>query len=160
MHRIKLIPVNRFHATSMFHILSDKTLYQFTGGEPPQSVVTVEQWFTALESQLSPDGSERWLTWVVQLIETSKLIGYVQATVKRRETDIAWLIGQEWQGLGYASEAATELMAWISNHQITEVTARIHPDHMASQRIAAKLGMHPSGTTVDGEEIWRRTLST
>jgi len=142
----------------MFHILADETLYQFTGGEPPQSVIAVEQWFAALESQLSPDGSERWLTWLVQLVDSSTLIGYVQATVKSRTTDIAWLIGGDWQGQGYASEAAADLMAWISNHQITEVAANIHPDNKASQRIAEKLGLHPTGMAIDGELIWRRSL--
>jgi len=138
----------------MFPVLVDRELYQFTGGEPPRSLVDVERWFSALETRLSPDSSERWLTWIVQLIESSISIGYVQATVKDGKADLAWLIGVNWQGQGYATEATGMLAGWLADNQIDKMTAHLHTDHKVSQRIARSVGLHRSGLLHDGEEIW------
>lgn len=154
MPRIKIVPVKRAHAAEMFPILTDRELYSFTGGDAPLDREDVDRWFAALESRLSPDGSERWLTWIVQLIECSTSIGYVQATVKNGEADIAWLIGVEWQGQGYATEAVRSLGHWLSENHINSITARIHPDHTASQRLARHLNMRNTGLFREGEEIW------
>jgi len=156
MQRLTLVPVDKSHAVAMFPVLTDTALYSFTGGKPPRSVVDVERWFSALETRLSPDGSERWLTWIVQLIETSTPIGYVQATVKDHQADIAWLIGVNWQGRGYGGEAVAALMSWLDDNQIDNVTAHIHPDHKTSQRIAQGVNLQPSGVFHEGEEIWSR----
>lgn len=154
MVRTKILHVNRYHAAAMFPVLMDRELYKFTGGEPPSSVVEVERWFTALETRLSPDGSERWLTWIVQLIECSTSIGYVQATVKDGQADLAWLIGVDWQGQGYATEAIRLLMGWLVENQFDIMTAHIHPDHEVSQRLAHRVGLHRTVLMHDGEEIW------
>jgi RimJ/RimL family protein N-acetyltransferase len=143
----------------MFPLLSDRQLYQFTGGEPPGSQADVAKWFTALESRLSPDGAERWLTWIVQLVESSVSIGYVQATVKEGNADIAWLIGIDWQGQGYATEATRSLVDWLNENQIYNRTAHIHADHLVSQRVAFSLGLHRSGLLHEQEEIWSSKIS-
>ena len=62
--RLALLEVCKGHAAEMYPILADASLYAFTGGEPPDNPETVEQWFQALETRASPDGKERWLTWV------------------------------------------------------------------------------------------------
>lgn len=154
MGRINIIPVNSTHATAMFPILQDSSLYQFTGGEPPKSMTDVEQWFCALENRLSPDGSERWLTWIVQLMDSSTSIGYVQATVKTGKADLAWLIGVDWQGQGYATEAIGLVVDWLHDNQVDRLTAHIHRNHKASQRIARSVGLRRSGFFHEGEEIW------
>ena len=154
MARIKITPVNRSHAAAMFPILVDRQLYKFTGGEPPRSAVAVDRWFTALETRLSPDGSERWLTWIVQLIECSTSIGYVQATVKGGKGNLAWLIGVDWQGQGYATEAVGLLVDWLADNHVNIVTAHIHPNHEVSQRLASRVGLHKTEFLHDGEEIW------
>ncbi|RLQ23170.1 GNAT family N-acetyltransferase [Seongchinamella sediminis] len=138
----------------MYEVLSDPALYRFTGGAPPETVGEVERWFTALESRQSPDGSERWLTWIVQLNDSNEAIGYVQATVAGGEASVAWLIGSPWQGRGFAREAVRLLGAWLQENGIRHVSARIHPDHRYSQRVAARLGMEATGAVIDGEDIW------
>ena len=156
MGRVELVPVNRKHAAAMFSVISDTSLYTFTGGEPPQSLAEVEEWFTALESGISPDGSEKWLTWIVQGIEFDTPIGYVQATIEGNTAEVSWLIGSRWQGNGYAIEAVGALMSWLADNQIVEVTAHIQPQHRASQRIARRFHLKPSGTYHEGEEVWRK----
>jgi RimJ/RimL family protein N-acetyltransferase len=140
----------------MFPVLADGALYQFTGGEPPGSVEDVEVWFSSLETRLSPDGSEQWLTWIVQLIESSVSIGYVQATINESKADLAWLIGVNWQAQGYATEATRVLMRWLTDNHVCQMTAHIHKTNKASQRIAGSLGLTRSGCVEDGEEVWTK----
>jgi RimJ/RimL family protein N-acetyltransferase len=154
MNELTLIPVNRSHAPAMFPLLADPELYHFTGGTPPESREAVESWFSSLETQLSPDGSEQWLTWIVQLNGLAPAIGYVQATVAEGHADVAWLIGADWQGQGYARKAVGLLKAWLEENQIKQISAHIHPEHRFSQQVAMSMGMHGSGVLREGEEIW------
>ena len=135
-------------------MLSDQELYRFTGGEPPADLDAVRRWFSALETRKSPDGSEQWLTWTVRLANTRAFIGYVQATVKDGQADIAWLIGTEWQGRGLAKEAVLLMRDLLAGHNIHRLEAHIHPEHVASQRVARCAGLHPTEKFVDGEQIW------
>jgi RimJ/RimL family protein N-acetyltransferase len=144
----------------MFPVLSDHKLYEYTGGCPPQSIADLAAWFGALESRQSPDGEELWLTWLLFTNEGNTAIGYVQATVTGHAADIAWLVGSEWQGIGYASEAATALTAWLHTNRIHAINANIHPDHSASQKVAQAAGLHYSGQIKDGEEVWLMNSST
>ena len=154
MERLTLILVTRHHAPDMYPILADTSLYQFTGGQPPRNVDAVERWFSDLESRKSPDGTQRWLTWVVQLKEQKALIGYVQATITGVQANIAWMIGTNWQGRGYAKEAVALLTARLKQHAVKQLTAYIHPDHKASQRVATSIGLLRTGASHEGEEIW------
>lgn len=158
MTRVTLVPVDRSHAPAMFAILADPALYQYTGGAPPDDAKAVERWFSDLETRLSPDGTEQWLTWIVQLHALDMPIGYMQATVASARADLAWLIGVDWQGQGYAREAAALLKTWLLENQIERATAHIHPDHSASQKIATALGLRCSGVFHEGEEVWTAQL--
>ena len=155
MARVKLVRVTREHADPLFSVLSDPALYTFTGGEPPRSAAALGEWFSLLETGLSPDGSEQWLTWVVQLQECATPIGYVQATVRGTEAEISWLIGSRWQGNGYAQEAMTALLELLGKSPVEEVVAHINPRHKVSQQIARRLALQPTGCHADGEESWR-----
>ena len=105
---------------------------------------------------MSPDGSEEWINLVVTLEPEGQPVGYVQATVPRTggPTEIAWVIGEPWQGRGYATRAAQLLVQQLREQGVTKLTAHIHPDYAASQRIARTLGMAPTGISVDGEDRW------
>ncbi len=68
--------------------------------------------------------------------------------------EIAWVIGHPWQGRGYAKRAAELLVAELVDCGVCRVAAHIHPDHVASQRIALHLEMVASDAVVDGETRW------
>ena len=135
-------------------MLSDPELYRFTGGQPPADVDAVLRWFSALETRKSPDGSEQWLTWIVRLADTKASIGYVQATIKEGQADIAWLIGTEWQRRGLAKEAVSLLRDLLTDLNIRRLEAHIHPEHVASQGVAQWAGLRLTETFVDGEQVW------
>lgn len=103
---------------------------------------------------MSPDESQLWLNWIVHLKNNSAPIGYVQATASEAHADIAWVIGSEWQGNRYASEAALALVQWLGESGVKTIRACIHSDHLASQRVAENAGLSRSGLVEDGEEVW------
>ncbi len=150
--RLRLVPVLERHAVAMYPVLADASLHEYTGGEPPASVQAVETWFRTLETRQSPDGSQQWLTWVLDC--EGELAGYVQATVTDDAADIAWLVGAAWQGNGYASEAASALVNWLREQGTHTIRAHVHPQHSASQSVAKAAGLAPSGQMAGVEETW------
>ena len=82
----------------------------------------------------------------------------MQATVTSTRdpvvADVAWVIATDWQGRGYAREAAQTMTRWLEDNGVTRIEAYIHPDHAASQRVAEAIGLVPTDTLVDGEVRW------
>lgn len=154
---VNLRPLVVGDANVMSSVLADPTLYEFIGGEPP-SMAELQRRYTVQTQGRSEDGSQEWVNRVVVLLPGSEPIGFVQATIPRNgePTEIAWVIGREWQGRGHATRAAQMLVDYLEELGVRDLIAHIHPDHTASQVIARKLGLHPTDTMVDGEVKWQR----
>ena len=107
---------------------------------------------------MSPDGSERWLNWIVVDVISDQPAGYLQATVRRDDdhdqAELAWVIGTRWQGRGFATEAARAAADWLEQQGITILIAHIRPGHRPSERVAESLGLQPSSVVQDGEIRW------
>lgn len=154
---IDLRPLRVEDATEMATVLSSRALYTFTGGEPPSADELARRYAFQTRGG-SSDGTEEWINLIVTLGSSKQPIGYVQATVPRSgdPTEIAWVIGKQWQGYGYAKEAVKLLSAYLAERGITHLIAHIHPQHFASQHVAAYAGMSPTAQVVDGEVRWER----
>jgi RimJ/RimL family protein N-acetyltransferase len=154
--RLRLEPLRVEHAAEMVGVLCDAALFTFTGGSPP-SRATLEQRY-ARQVGGSPDPHEEWHNWVVRSGDGGPAVGYVQATVwpLERAAELAWVVGTPWQGRGYARDAAALVVEHLVATGVTRVVAHVHPEHVASQRVAASLGLRPTGRLVDGEQEWER----
>lgn len=150
-------------AASMLDVLADPDLYRFTGGQPPTLAELESRYCAQATGSGNPD--ELWLNWIVRhdVAQPSapQPVGFVQATVARSTTDaglaadVAWLIGTEWQGRGFAREAAIALCTWLHHAGVDRISAHVHPDHSASAAVARACGMEPTGTVdADGEAVW------
>jgi RimJ/RimL family protein N-acetyltransferase len=148
--RLTLLPLQIEYAGEMAKVLSDPDLYTFTGGEPP----TVDALEVRYRRQLAGPGrpDEHWLNWVIR--HDNELIGYVQATVTGSTAEIAWVIGTDWQGHGYAKEAAQGLVTWLGAEGIERIIAHVHPDHAASAAVTASAGLTRTDEVDDGEYVW------
>ncbi|MBA3418740.1 MAG: GNAT family N-acetyltransferase [Geodermatophilaceae bacterium] len=153
--RLFLEPLRTEHAGEMLDVLSDDRLYRFIGGQPPTYAELVDQYTRQVVGH-SADCSERWLNWIVREAETQAATGYVQATVDSEPAvaAVAWVIGTRHQGRGYATEAATAMVAWLRADGVGRVMADVHPEHHASNAVARRLGLAPTGEIVDGELRW------
>jgi RimJ/RimL family protein N-acetyltransferase len=157
--RLRLVPLGVEDAEEMAAVLAAPSLYAFTGGEPP-GVDELRDRYALLVTG-PPDDDEAWRNWIVRE-ETEAgdgaATGYVQATVTADTADVAWVIGEPWQGRGYASEAAQAMVGWLGTNGVRTVTAHIHPDHDASAAVADRVGLKPTLTVEDGERLWRMHL--
>ena len=137
----------------MVEVLSNRDLYLFTGGDPAD--------LAGLESQYKHQvagpaaGEEVWHNWIIRPNDTREAVGFVQATVTGDSADVAWVVGVEWQRQGFASEAALAMCEWLATQGVEKVTAHIHPGHLASQRVAASIGLQATDEVdEDGEVVW------
>lgn len=156
--RLLLIPLRPRDAEPMAAVLADERLHEFIGGAPASPAALRER-YRALAAG-SPDPDQVWLNWIVRLRSSGERAGTVQATVTRRgdgtwTAAVAWMIGLPWQGQGYASEAAAELVTWLTREGAAVITASIHPEHHASAAVARHAGLTPTDAEVDGERVWR-----
>lgn len=152
-HRLVLTPLAVADAEEMVGVLADPSLYVYTGGTPPP----IEELTSRYRSQVAGSGraSETWYNWVVRLGESGIAIGLVQATVELENVDLAWVVGEPWQGNGYATEAAVAMRSWLAESGLRRFCAHVHPHHVASQRVATYIGLQATGQLDgDGEEAW------
>ena len=63
-----------------------------------------------------------------------------------RAAEVGWHMARAHHGQGYATEAARALVHAAFVDGVLAVWAKILPDNEPSRRVAAKLGMHQSGT--------------
>lgn len=158
--RLELVPLQPHHADELVAVLDDVRLYHFTGGEAV-GLEELRQRYERWSRRVSPDGTERWLNWVILRREDARALGTVQATVVtddgRLIADVAWIVGVAHQGQGYASESAEALIAWLYDCGVGEIVSHIHPAHAASGRVASKIGMEPTEQWLLGERRWKRT---
>lgn len=151
--RLVLAPLEVGDAGEMVGVLSDPSLYAFTGGKQP----SLDELTAQYRVQVAGSGrdSEVWLNWIVRLGEGGTAVGFVQATVTNDGADMAWVIGADWQRQGFAVEAAAAMKKWLDESGVELCAAHIARDHAASQRVAAAIGLTATGRLDDeGEEVW------
>ena len=155
--RLILQPLTLEHAQPMVAVLADAALYSFTGGEPP-TLGQLQKRYAAQAVGGPSDGTQRWLNWIVEPRGADAPVGFVQATVRAHPdgavADLAWLIGCANQGQGLASEATGTMMLYLRAQGIATFAAFIHPDHEASNAVARRQGLRPTGQLHDGEIRW------
>jgi RimJ/RimL family protein N-acetyltransferase len=147
--RLELEPLRVDHAPEMVAVLADPAMYEFTGGDPPSEADLTARY----RRQTSRPG---WLNWVLRLKESGEAIGIVQATQKDEYTaELAWVVSSSFQGAGYATEATVAAIEWLHEQGIELFEVHIHPNHAASNRVAARLGFVPTESIRDGERRWK-----
>jgi RimJ/RimL family protein N-acetyltransferase len=156
--RLLLSPLQISDAAEMSTVLADPELYGFTGDSPP-SLDELEHRYRAQVVGPARE-NETWHNWILRLHESGTAIGFVQATVVGDSAELAWVVGVPWQGQGFAIEAARAMREWLADQGTTQFTAHIRPDHVASGRVAAAIGLRSTGEMdSDGEVIWAAEVS-
>jgi RimJ/RimL family protein N-acetyltransferase len=91
-------------------------------------------------------------SWLIESITGSGFLGYcgIRPLVLdgASEIEIGWHIRKMFWGQGIATEAATAAQDLaVRRFRLSRVVAIIHPDHIASRRVAEKIGMEEERTT-------------
>jgi RimJ/RimL family protein N-acetyltransferase/predicted N-acetyltransferase YhbS len=155
--RLELIPLQPGDADEMVAVLADEELYAFIGGRP-LAVDELRTRFHQLAAGQSADLTEEWCNWIIRGRTDGRAVGTAQATIRPAagSADVAWVIGRQWQGQGFASEAARSVVSWLEARGVNAITAHIHPEHHASAAVARNAGLVATGELEDGEQVWRR----
>jgi ribosomal-protein-alanine N-acetyltransferase len=157
---VVLEPQTASHAAEMFEVLSDPKIYEFENA-PPASAAWLAQRFATLESRRSPDGSQRWLNWVVRL-PSGALAGYVQATIERDGTShIAYeLASKFWrQGIGRAAVSAM-LGELAVTYGVTVCCATLKARNYRSHALLQNLGFELAGAGDADELVMRKRIES
>ena len=156
--RLDLEPLRDGHADELAPVLDDPALHEFIGGAPVP-VAALRERYARLAGGRSPDGSQRWLNWVLRLRENGRPVGTVQATVTEQDgvltAEVAWVVAVPFQGRGLATEAARAMVAELRAAGADVVIAHVHPDHTASGAVARSVGLAATDVRVDGETRWQ-----
>ena len=154
--RLTLTPLTVVDAEAMAAVYDREQMYQFTGGSPP-TAIELRQRYERLAVGWSSDYREQWCNWIVRVGDAAAPIGAAQATVAAdlQWAAVAWEIGVANQGNGYASEAARAVVDWLIACGVQRITAAIHPEHLASARVASKTGLTATSEVNDGEIVWQ-----
>lgn len=162
---LTLEPQMAAHAEEMFAVLSDSAIYAYEN-EPPASIEWMRARFHKLELRWSPDGQEQWLNWVIRLPD-SKLIGYVQATVRANGgAAIAYVLSSAYWGRGLASQAVRAMIGeLVERYQVRDLTAVFKCENRRSMRVLERLGFslasseeHVKRKVEAGELLMQRTI--
>jgi RimJ/RimL family protein N-acetyltransferase len=159
--RLVLEPLMVSAAREMVHVLAAPRLYDHTGGGPPD-LQTLRERYARQAEGWSSDRSQRWFNWIVRRRETHLAVGYVQAslTVDTGIADVAWVIGEDFQRQGYATEAARAMLRWLGAHgDVERITAHISAENYPSQAVARHLGFLATSTVEHAEVVWEVLLA-
>jgi len=137
-----LRPLQESDLDALAEIHADSQTMRFLGG--PR---TREDTRTGLEWIIAAHREQGFGLWATTLREHGTLIGrcgiLVQDVAGARENEIAYLLGSEWWGQGYATEATTAIRDHAQSQLGFErLISLIDPDNLASQAVAARIGMH------------------
>lgn len=149
------------HAPSLFPLLRDETLWEFTDGAPPESLLTLRARYRRLESRRSADGTQLWLNWAIALHDGS-VMGFVQATVPadRASIAIAYVLGRPYWSHGFAYEAVSAMMASIEDSLgFVEFLATVDRRNVASGRLLGRLGFVAVDASDPQNVRWKRQIT-
>ena len=152
--RLVLEPLRAAHAPEMFVLLADRRLYGHVPHDPPASEASLRIRYKRLERRRSPDGRQRWLNWALRRRADGVCVGRVEATAcEDGVVWVAYMIGAEFWGHGYATEAMGRLVEGLfAEPGVRRLVATVDTRNAGSMRVLEKLGFergdmpHPAET--------------
>ncbi len=143
--RLRFAPLIPRHAASLSEALLDPAVYEFIGGDRPESIDALAarfEHFAAGPPAIRP--TERWWNIAVFSLEDSRGLGRLEATLIDDRAEIAYLLGSDHWGKGYAFEA----MSWFHDRlaedgAVSKLWATVLPTNKKSVRLLQRLGYSP-----------------
>jgi [ribosomal protein S5]-alanine N-acetyltransferase len=139
-------------------ILSDAITMQFWPA--PFTPEATTNWIARQMRSYTERGYGRWAVLSRESGEQIGDVGFMYATVNGRdEVDLGYIIHYPYWRQGLAIEAASACLAYARAHlPIDRVVANMAHDHLASKRVAERLGMRFAGEFLNARNRNIRTL--
>jgi RimJ/RimL family protein N-acetyltransferase len=152
--RLTLRPIDVEDADDLYGILRDPRIGGAMHEDPPASVDVVRANIARWRQGPPPEREEAWLNWLART-HGGEPVGQLAATVQRQGTWLAWIVGVDHQGRGYASEGARGVIASLGAQGVSTILASIREGHEPSERVARSLGFDLTDALADDERVWR-----
>jgi [ribosomal protein S5]-alanine N-acetyltransferase len=102
---------------------------------------------------------ERWV-WIICETTSQTLIGDIgfhQPLTSQPPIEVGYAIIEQFQGRGYATEAARALLQWaFAQPEPQRIIARVSPENVASQKVALAAGMQQCAAGEEGFLVFER----
>jgi len=115
--RLHITPLRPDHLDALAAAIRKPEVYEFIGGEVPSH----ERFCTGLARAHagSPHPGETWLNYLVQVADTGRVIGRLEATLHHGIAEVAFLFDPEVWGRGHAAEG----LQWLHRQLMAEQPA-------------------------------------
>lgn len=116
--------------------------------------------FLEAQSQLDADADNCWIMFAIERLEDKRMIGevgmYIEAARSggRGAGDMGWSLQRDFQGRGYAAEAARCLVAHaFGERRLQSLNASMSARNSASARLCERLGMRLEATIAKAQRV-------
>jgi RimJ/RimL family protein N-acetyltransferase len=138
---IRLRPFSAADIDGLFLITNQENILLYFPNPDPW---TREKTGRFIEEQLSHWEQHGFGWWGVERLDTPGLIGWngLQYLPDTNEIEVGYLISKDYWGRGWTTEGAyASLYFGFETKHIDSIIAIVHPDNIASKRVALKCGM-------------------
>lgn len=139
--RLCLRPWRIEDAEALLQILQEKDILQYF---PPTSPATLEKMEHYIRHHLAHWEERGYGHWAVTIREEGRVIGWngLEFLPDTQETEVAYLISQDYWGKGITTEAAQAVVDFgFQSAGLDAIIGLVHPENIASQRVLEKIGL-------------------
>ncbi|PZT95312.1 MAG: hypothetical protein DI624_13755 [Brevundimonas sp.] len=148
--RLRLRPIERSDADAIFHTYAGKAL-------PTRFMPFPTHRDTADSLAFSMRCEDCWASgaafpWAVMETASGRFLGSLELKLTPPKASIGYILGDAFWGRGFASEAASAVVAWaIAQPAIHRVWATCHPGNAGSAAVLRKAGLRYESTVANWE---------
>jgi len=140
--RLVLRPFTEEDVEPLYRVLGQKDILCYFPNPNPLSMERVER---LIERQLQHWDEHGYGWWAIEARSKPELIGWggLQYLPETDETEVAYLLSQAFHGNGLGTELAQASLKFGFDRfaDLENIIAIVHPENIASQRVALKAGL-------------------
>ena len=159
--RLVLRPFTSEDVEPLHTILAQKDVLRYFPNPKPPSREKVGK---VIAGQLRHWAEHAFGWWAVELKGQKGLIGWngLQYLPETDEIEVAYLLGRRYWGQGLATEGARASLRYgFEQLKLESIVAIVHREHIASQRVVEKLGIHSVNEAhYFGMDVYRYVIQT
>ncbi len=154
--RLTLRPLRHADAVAISARRSDPDVARYQSYAGPYPIDRAAQMVAEVVAFDRPVPEEWWMVAIARDGDTDSIgTVAVYATFDGRVVELGWELSADAWGKGYASEAVEAMVAWLfdattvlgESGPVQRIGAQMHPDNLASARVAESVGMRYEGLT-------------
>ena len=148
--RLSLRPITRSDADALFRTYAGKALPTYFMPFKTHQHLAESIAFAVRCQDCWRSGTA--FPWAVIETASGRMLGNVELKLSPPQASIGYIFGDAFWGQGFASEAASAVVAWaIAQPEIYRVWATCHPDNLGSAAVLRKAGLRHEATLANWE---------